>query len=271
MNKRIAILYICTGKYKIFWKDFYKASERYFLINCQKEYFAFTDSKKIYNEKHPRIHKVFQKKIGWPFDTLLRFKMFLTIEEELKQFDYLFFLNANMRFITIVDESILPKEEEKLLAVQHPGYFNKQPKEFPVETNMSSKAYIEPGTCINYFMGGFNGGKTKYYLELIKEVDFNIQADLKKKIIAIWHDESHLNKYLIGKNIKILSPSYGFAEGWDLPFEPKILILDKSSFGGHNWLRDNKRSLLAETIYSLKNIIKRQLQKTKQKVINYFK
>ena len=28
---RIGILYICTGKYDIFWKDFYLSAERYFM------------------------------------------------------------------------------------------------------------------------------------------------------------------------------------------------------------------------------------------------
>jgi hypothetical protein len=28
----------------------------------------------------------------------------------------------------------------------------------------------------------------------------------------------------------ILSPSYCFAEGWNLPFEPKILVREKSNY-----------------------------------------
>lgn len=42
--KKIAILYICTGKYDIFWEDFYKTSEKYFLNNSEKHYFVFTDA-----------------------------------------------------------------------------------------------------------------------------------------------------------------------------------------------------------------------------------
>ena len=28
---KLGILYICTGKYDIFWEDFYKSCEKYFL------------------------------------------------------------------------------------------------------------------------------------------------------------------------------------------------------------------------------------------------
>jgi hypothetical protein len=59
-----------------------------------------------------------------------------------------------------------------------------------------------------------------------------IHEDLKNGFTAIYHDESHLNKYLHGKNIKILSPSYGYPEDGNLPFEPTIMILNKIKHGG---------------------------------------
>lgn len=43
---RIGILYICTGKYSIFWKKFYKSAERYLMQGypCIREYYVFTDA-----------------------------------------------------------------------------------------------------------------------------------------------------------------------------------------------------------------------------------
>ena len=43
MNK-VAVLYICTGKYDVFWKDFYISYEKYFLPDCEKHYYVFTDA-----------------------------------------------------------------------------------------------------------------------------------------------------------------------------------------------------------------------------------
>ena len=44
-TKRVAILYICTGKYNIFFADFYRSAEEYLLTDKQykKEYFVWTD------------------------------------------------------------------------------------------------------------------------------------------------------------------------------------------------------------------------------------
>jgi len=250
---KIAILYICTGKYDVFWHGFYESSEKYFLINHEKFYFIFTDSAEI-RVNNSRIKLIYQQKLGWPYDTLFRFNMFLRIENILDTFDYIYFLNANMIFVSPVDEEVFPKEEDcGLMAVKHPLYYNKQPLEFPYEQNHMSTAYIDKLRGHYYFMGGFNGGIAKSYLDLIRELNKNIQSDLAMKIIAIWHDESHLNQYLNNKQIKILSPSYGYPENYDLPFDAKIIILDKSKFGGHNFLRDVPKNKLEKitVLYSL--------------------
>ena len=57
----------------------------------------------------------------------------------------------------------------------------------------------------------------------------NIEEDLSKGIIAIWHDESHLNHYLFNNPPATeLNSGYCFPEGAKLPFEKKILALTKN-------------------------------------------
>lgn len=41
--KNVAVLYIATGKYIVFWENFYKQTEKYFLPRHKKTYFLFTD------------------------------------------------------------------------------------------------------------------------------------------------------------------------------------------------------------------------------------
>jgi len=60
---------------------------------------------------------------------------------------------------------------------------------------------------------------------------------MSNDIIAVWHDESHLNKYMIDKTPVIMTPAYGYPQDWSLPFEEKIRILDKKKSGGHEYLR----------------------------------
>lgn len=245
--KNIAILYICTGKYDIFWEDFYKTSEKYFLNNSEKHYFVFTDAQSIYDENCDRVHKIYQKTLGWPYNTLMRFNMFKGIEEKLKEFDYIFFLNANMLFVDYVGEEILPKEEG-LLVAKHPAFYDKDVDEYPYDRNEKSLAYIPYGQGDIYVQGAFNGGKSRDFLQLINELDKNINIDLDNDVIALWHDESQLNRYIIGKEYKLLDPGYIYPEGWDLPFKAKIIGRDKSKWGGHQDLRGIKEPTFIEKL-----------------------
>lgn len=252
----IAILYISTGKYICFWKNFYHSCEKNFLLGYNKEYFVFTDAINIEQEKNPCVHKVKQDQLGWPYDTLMRFEMFKKKVDQLKKFDYIFFFNSNMIFSTKIDESFLPKKEG-LLAVVHPSFYQKDRHNFTYETNPKSAAYIADSKGSDYFMGGLNGGKSASYIALIMELAARIETDLKNKIIAVWHDESHLNNYLLDKHVKILDSSYGYPEGWNLPYEKRIIILDKNNFGGHNHLRKIKKNWLNQLRNKLKHILNR--------------
>jgi len=64
-----------------------------------------------------------------------------------------------------------------------------------------------------------------------------VEEDEKEGVVALWHDESHINKYILSHPYKMLSPAYCYPEDWNLPFEKLILIKDKSKFGGHGFLR----------------------------------
>lgn len=238
---KLAILYICTGKYDVFWKAFYESCERFLLPGIAKEYFVFTDAQSLHGEEaNPNIHKIHQQRLGWPNDTLLRFQLFSRIENELRYFDYIFFFNANAEIVRPVQPGdLLPTKEEKLVAVLHPGYYNVGPSKFTYESRQKkSTAYIPKGKGRRYFAGGLNGGIAADYLELISTLKANIQKDLENGIVAVWHDESHLNHYFLHRTPKILSPAFIFPEGWNLPFEPVVLIRDKTKHGGHNFLRD---------------------------------
>ncbi len=246
---KIAVLYICTGKYHIFWNSFYESAQRFFLSEHDKDYFLFSDSKFIDYLHNEKVNVIFQEKLGWPFDTLKRFEIFLKVEKQLASYDYIFFLNANMLFLDYVNEDILPETHEYgLLGVQHPFFtWVTDPKDFPYERNNKSLASIHKKQGSIYYMGGFNGGASQEYLKLIRILDKNINSDLIKNIIAKWHDESHLNKYYLNKSVKTLSPVYGCPEGMEDKFpNPKIIILDKIKYGGHDFLRESQDSIPKE-------------------------
>jgi hypothetical protein len=236
---RVALLYICTGRYEVFWKDFYTSCEQYFLPEADKEYFVFTDAPQLFAKDAPGVHLFHQEKLGWPYDTLMRFRIFKRAQEQLQDFDYVFYFNANALFIDrISPEDILPGPEG-LVAVLHPGYFGRPVKEMTFERKQKrSTAYLKNGT--RYFQGCLNGGSRAAYLELVDTLDRNVQTDLDRGIVAVWHDESHLNKYLHEHPVKALAPAFAYPEGEELPYAPKILMRDKTLLGGHHFLRETK-------------------------------
>jgi hypothetical protein len=261
---KIGILYICTGKYSIFWKDFYSSMEKNFIDNSEKHYFVFTNNPKIdFEDENPRIHKIYQDDLGWPDNTLKRFHIFLEHEKKILNMDYLFFFNANLLILNkITSEEFIPINEENLVATVHPGFYNKERIKFTFESNIKSTAFIPKEEGEHYFAGGLNGGKTSNFIEAMKKMKEDIDTDIKNGIIAKWHDESHWNKYLINrKDLKILSPSYLYPEGWILPFKPIILIRDKDKYGGHSLLRNDKINVFNIYYKKIKDILYRFYKK----------
>lgn len=57
------------------------------------------------------------------------------------------------------------------------------------------------------------------------------EADLQQNVIALWHDESQLNRYAAERSdYRLLTPAYWYPEGWQMPFEQKITVRDKSRY-----------------------------------------
>lgn len=234
----IGVLIICTGKYDVFFKDLHQSSESFFLKEHKKHYFIFTDSSNI--EPSDNFTIINQEFLGWPYDTMLRFKMFNKIKEDLLKMDFLFFLNANMKFMSTVGEEVLPnKLQDFLCGVNHPGYFNKDSSQFPYERRPASSFYISDGKT--YFQGCFIGGKSDYFMDMFKVLEDKMDLDLNNDIIPIYHDESALNWYYKDRNPLILNPSYAFPESSALDFEKKIIQRNKINYGGYDFLRQIKK------------------------------
>lgn len=223
---KIGILIIATGKYTKFIPPLYKSIKKHFFKKEDVNLFVFTDGNIPENEK---IIKIYQEHLGWPHATLKRFEIFNKHKEILSKMDYLFYCDADMLFVSDVNKEILPeKDSNGLVGVIHPGFYNKNKSLYTYERNEKSLAYISFNEGEMYYAGGFNGGTSESFLKMSKNLSNNIQKDLENNIIAVWHDESHLNRYFIDNIPKKLSPSYCYPESWNLPFDKKLLALDKN-------------------------------------------
>ncbi|SDB80895.1 family 6 glucosyltransferase [Acinetobacter boissieri] len=238
---RVAILYIATGRYTVFWDGFFKSAEKYLLLESQKEYFIFTDTPHVLQENE-RVHQHFQSKLGWPFDTLKRFEIFLSIKDQLKGFDFIYFFNGNTEFVTeITEQEFLPLDKQQNLTLLHqPHLFHRRPRHFPYDRNKESLACIPYNEGMYYFTGALNGGKASAYLEMCEQLNKNTNIDLKNNVIALFHDESHLNRYVLGRDdVKILDPYFAKGETEYWKHASKVMFSDKTHyrFGGHDYLR----------------------------------
>jgi len=220
MNK-VGLLVICTNKYTRFLDPLLRSADQYFLKNEDVTYFVFTNQE-VEIATNRQVIGTYVEHKDWPWMTLGRYKIFSEASEELSKMDYLYYCDADMLFVGEVGDEILSDR----VATQHPGLYGTRGTP---ETNPESLACVYPHEQMQYFAGGFNGGKSEEYLRMANTISNNIDIDYAKGIIALWHDESHLNRYFIDNPpTKILSPSYCYGEGMHIPFEPKLVALNKN-------------------------------------------
>lgn len=222
--KKIGMLVIATNKYTQFLQPLISSADEFFLKNQEVTYFVFTN-KDIEIESNRSVVKIDVEHKEWPWMTLGRYKIFTESSDKLSEMDYLYYCDADMRFVGDVGDEILSER----VATQHPGYYDRRGTP---ETNPLSLACVYDHEEMQYFAGGFNGGTSNEYLKMANHISNNIDIDYSKGLIAIWHDESHLNRYMIdNKPTKILDPSYCCIEWWiDCPFGRRLLALVKDNF-----------------------------------------
>ena len=240
---KIAITYICTGKYERFWDGFYQSCETFFYPDAEKHYFVFTESKRIMAKRLENVTCIYQGRAGWPYDTLLRFHWFAMVQDRLREFDYCYFCNANSVFLrTVTPEVIpLPTEEKPLILWCHTAHYeDRSSNDITTEANPLSTAYVGPDVPCRQHGGGFYGGTMSAYLKMTLELRDNIQKDLDNGIIAVWHDQSHIIKYgaehahlEVGKDL-ICQEERNPVEG-----KCVMVFLTKEKNGGFDNLREN--------------------------------
>lgn len=275
-KKKVALLFISLNdRYWPYVSQVIKDCKQHFLPHHTVDYFVWSDIPEKDSEEYRKIDntrwwnqdvllevvnflrdtkgiQIFPTEpIEWPAPTLMRYHLFLQQEEKLKKYDYIFYLDADMRVVAKISDEILG---EGLTVAEHPMYSLRQQYIPPYEPNRESTAYIPRiGEIVYeggkkrfrplYLAGGFQGGKTKRFIEAMHRMKENIDIDFNKGYTAIWNDESHWNKEIFsyanpadGYPTKILGPSYIYPDSlikeyyepiWGKSYEPKIITLTK--------------------------------------------
>lgn len=240
---KIAINFIGTGNYLKFFPRYYETFMEYFVPECEKDFFVFTDGElgddipdnikiilttedsNVEKSDYGDRYKLTYHSIGG----LKRFGEIKKIKKELLEYDWYIYFDADMYCCpdTIHYEDFF-NDEKEYFGVQHPcqnlGMFSFSPSskdKFPFERNQKSLAGVklEEQKDDIYLQGCVWGGKIPSVIQMIEELDKRIIKDLKNEIITTAHDESYLNKFRLENidNFHVLSPS--FARPGDIPEE----------------------------------------------------
>ena len=232
---KVAIIFIGTNRYLDFLPTYYENIEKYFLPNSEKTIFAFTDGE--LDDTPDNIKVYHQEHLEWPYITLKRFEIINKARADLDSMDWLVFLDADTRVVdTVTEEEFF--SDKPYFGVHHPCHALKmQPHtEYPgaFETNTDSRAGVtEEDDTSMYYQGCLWGGRVPEVLDMIEELDGRVEEDLSNDVIALWHDESQLNKFYseVKEDVHLLGPEYAYPEVFQdyCNFEPKIVHLAKDN------------------------------------------
>lgn len=212
----IGILVMATGPYIEYAQTMIDSAQQYLLPNHNVTFFVFTDQPL---QETKNIKKIYQERMGWPYDTLVRSHIYYEHKEKYSDMDYVFACDADMLFVDMVGEELL---YESVAVIQLASAIGQK----PYERNALSMACVNRGEETDYYAGAFYGGTYKSFLYIVKTMKDSIDIDLARGIIACSNDESHLNRYFINnKPTQVLSPSYCHFSTWRSPFKKKILAI----------------------------------------------
>ena len=191
---------------------------------------------------------------GWPDATLLRYEVISEAYKILNE-DILVHIDADMIFEGNPVDLFRAVINEKMLFVQHPGFYRPHGRIEKVkyyfsfrslirdlyliisnggigawEKRKASSAYIPRKFRRQYFCGAVWAGKNRVVKEFCLEASRRTKKDLSNNLVARWHDESHLNRYAINHPIIFLDPRFCFDETYPQlkKLNPVIVAVDKS-------------------------------------------
>jgi histo-blood group ABO system transferase len=199
-----------TGKYTEYFPKLKESFDKHFLPKKSDDetyeihYFIFTDGKISVSDDTTVIP---QKRLGWPFDSMMRFEIYYNASAQYKDTDYLFSVDADLQAVNdVTPEQII----SDLTGTRHPGYPAVAPaRNLPYDNHVTSGSYIgddegsshlvlQANILAGYYhFGAFWGGKTHHVLQMCKTIRRRIHGDLANEVIPAWHDESHLNRYFL--------------------------------------------------------------------------
>ncbi|XP_072238038.1 alpha-1,3-galactosyltransferase 2-like isoform X2 [Leuresthes tenuis] len=207
----VALTVFAVGRYlDVYLENFLNSSERHFMLGLPVSYYVFTDTP----EKVPHIKLAPQRSLKvievkkytrWQDISMMRMKTISdVIESDIRhQFTHVFCFDVDQVFTGRFGSEALGES----VALLHAYYYHLPKMWYTYDCNPKSKAYMTTGDF--YYHAAVFGGSWKSVKALTEACYKNIMEDKLNNVEALWHDESHLNKYFwLHKPSRVLSPEY---------------------------------------------------------------
>lgn len=180
------------------------------MLGLPVTYYVFTDMPekvpdiKLASRREVKVIKV-ERHPRWQDVSMMRMKSISkAIESDIRHCcTHVFCFDVDQSFAARFGSEALGES----VALLHAHYYNRPPFWFTYDRNPKSKAYMETGDF--YYHAAVFGGTWKSVKALAEACYESIMEDKKNNVEALWHDESHLNKYFwLHKPSRVLSPEY---------------------------------------------------------------
>ena len=248
-NQSLGILTIATNIYIEYWEEMVLSLEEHLLDGQKCVAHIFTEQTERASNFAQKLSKVSVEihtipPYKWPDATIRRYEVFAKYADLIKQ-DVLMHLDADMLILENVFENIIHfAMESDVVLIAHPGFWNRK---FPLlsrvkalvfqstplngswETHPESQAFVNPKHRKPYVCGGIWFGKRAAILALINQAAEAVEIDRDNSVMAVWHDESHLNHWASKNHFLMLSPEYCYVREYDhlKDLKPKVLAVTK--------------------------------------------
>ncbi|XP_077339411.1 N-acetyllactosaminide alpha-1,3-galactosyltransferase-like [Lithobates pipiens] len=193
--------------------DFLVSANIYFMPNLSCVFYILTDRPDDVPDikLRPGVSKVIlqvPKRGRWQDISMLRMRdlLELVLPRAVEKVDYLFCMDVDQIFTS----NYGPEALGELVAQLHSSFYRSNKEYFTYERDPRSAAYIPPGKGHFYYHAAVFGGTPSRLFNLTSSCLKGILRDKENNIEAVWHDESHLNRYFALEKLpqKVLSPEY---------------------------------------------------------------
>ncbi|XP_031423518.1 alpha-1,3-galactosyltransferase 2-like isoform X2 [Clupea harengus] len=209
----VALTVFAVGRYlDAYLKDFLRSAEIYFMVGLPVTYYVFTDVP----EKVPALNlapgrelKVFavERHSRWQDISMMRMKSIMeVIDTHIRHHNqYVFCMDVDQVFGGRFGAEALGDS----VALLHAYYYHRFRYMLTYDQNPKSQAYMAESQGDFYYHAAVFGGSWQRVRQMTEACYRGIIKDKDNGVEALWHDESHLNKYLWQhKPSRVLSPEY---------------------------------------------------------------